>query len=110
MFGFVVFDKAEKSIIYLNNTRKFEIIDLGMMLDKYLNKRQKYRQFSFMLIHNRSAVKKKCIVFQGSAKIKDFEALKENDVLLEWLIKELFKTGKHPHPHSRQVNSIVIHY
>jgi hypothetical protein len=29
--------------------------------------------------------------------------LKENDVLMEWLLQDLFKIGKHPHPHSRQV-------
>lgn len=41
---------------------------------------------------------------QGAAKIKNTDALKENDQLLEWLLKELFKIGRHPHPHSRQVN------
>lgn len=40
---------------------------------------------------------------QGAAKIKNTDALKENDELLEWLLKELFKIGRHPHPHSRQV-------
>ncbi|KAG6456419.1 hypothetical protein O3G_MSEX009728 [Manduca sexta] len=45
---------------------------------------------------------------QGLEKIKDKEALKENDELLEWLLGELFKIGKHPHPHSRQATSIWL--
>ncbi|KAL0840590.1 hypothetical protein ABMA28_015796 [Loxostege sticticalis] len=45
---------------------------------------------------------------EGEAKIKDTVALKENDVLLEWLLQELFKIGRHPHPHSRQATSIWL--
>ncbi|XP_063621128.1 proteasome-associated protein ECM29 homolog [Cydia splendana] len=45
---------------------------------------------------------------EGNAKIRDREALKENDELLEWLLQELFKIGKHPHPHSRQATSIWL--
>ncbi|XP_052738355.1 proteasome-associated protein ECM29 homolog [Bicyclus anynana] len=45
---------------------------------------------------------------EGDAKIKDIEALKENDDLLKWLLLELFKIGKHPHPHSRQATSIWL--
>lgn len=41
---------------------------------------------------------------QGKDKVRDQEALKENDELLKWLLLELFKIGKHPHPHSRQVS------
>ncbi|XP_068630379.1 proteasome-associated protein ECM29 homolog [Battus philenor] len=44
----------------------------------------------------------------GEEKIKDREALKENDVLLQWLLQELLKIGKHPHPHSRQATSIWL--
>ncbi|CAG5035645.1 unnamed protein product [Parnassius apollo] len=45
---------------------------------------------------------------EGEAKIRDREALQENDTLLEWLLQELFKIGKHPHPHSRQATSIWL--
>nr|XP_049703179.1 proteasome adapter and scaffold protein ECM29 [Helicoverpa armigera] len=45
---------------------------------------------------------------EGTAKIKNMEALKENDQLLEWLLHELFKIGRHPHPHSRQATSIWL--
>ncbi|KAF9798599.1 hypothetical protein SFRURICE_008332 [Spodoptera frugiperda] len=45
---------------------------------------------------------------EGTAKIKNTDALKENDELLEWLLKELFKIGRHPHPHSRQATSIWL--
>ncbi|XP_013177902.1 PREDICTED: proteasome-associated protein ECM29 homolog isoform X1 [Papilio xuthus] len=45
---------------------------------------------------------------EGDAKIRDLEALKENDELLQWLLQELFKIGKHPHPHSRQATSIWL--
>ncbi|XP_039748644.1 proteasome-associated protein ECM29 homolog [Pararge aegeria] len=45
---------------------------------------------------------------EGEAKIKDIEAQKENDDLLKWLLLELFKIGKHPHPHSRQATSIWL--
>lgn len=45
---------------------------------------------------------------EGAAKIKNTDALKENDELLEWLLKELFKIGRHPHPHSRQATSIWL--
>ncbi|XP_075970288.1 proteasome-associated protein ECM29 homolog [Anticarsia gemmatalis] len=45
---------------------------------------------------------------EGAAKVRDTEALKENDVLLEWLLGELFKIGRHPHPHSRQATSIWL--
>lgn len=48
------------------------------------------------------------VPLEGAAKIKDMEALKENDELLEWLLQELFKIGKHPHPHSRQATSIWL--
>lgn len=40
---------------------------------------------------------------QGNEKVRDLDAQKENDELLKWLLLELFKMGKHPHPHSRQV-------
>ncbi|XP_032510836.2 proteasome adapter and scaffold protein ECM29 [Danaus plexippus] len=42
------------------------------------------------------------------SKIKDSEALKENDEILKWLLLELFKIGKHPHPHSRQATCIWL--
>ncbi|XP_052750867.1 proteasome-associated protein ECM29 homolog [Galleria mellonella] len=45
---------------------------------------------------------------EGPDKITNQEALKENDELLEWLLQELFKIGKHPHPHSRQATSIWL--
>lgn len=45
---------------------------------------------------------------EGEDKVKDQEALKENDELLKWLLLELFKIGKHPHPHSRQATSIWL--
>ncbi|CAH4007387.1 unnamed protein product [Pieris brassicae] len=45
---------------------------------------------------------------EGEAKVRDVEALKENDQLLEWLLHELFKIGRHPHPHSRQATSIWL--
>ncbi|XP_072940517.1 proteasome adapter and scaffold protein ECM29 [Epargyreus clarus] len=45
---------------------------------------------------------------EGNAKIKDIRALKENDELLEGLLNELFKIGRHPHPHSRQATSIWL--
>ncbi|CAH0699772.1 unnamed protein product [Spodoptera exigua] len=45
---------------------------------------------------------------EGAAKIKNTDALKENDELLEWLLQELFKIGRHPHPHSRQATSIWL--
>ncbi|KAI8428500.1 hypothetical protein MSG28_007292 [Choristoneura fumiferana] len=45
---------------------------------------------------------------EGEAKIKNREALKENDELLDWLLQELFKIGRHPHPHSRQATSIWL--
>ncbi|XP_045493111.1 proteasome adapter and scaffold protein ECM29 [Colias croceus] len=45
---------------------------------------------------------------EGDAKIRDAEALKENDELLSWLLQELFKIGRHPHPHSRQATSIWL--
>ncbi|XP_037874946.1 proteasome adapter and scaffold protein ECM29 isoform X1 [Bombyx mori] len=45
---------------------------------------------------------------EGADKVKDSEALKENDELLEWLLEELFKIAKHPHPHSRQATSIWL--
>ncbi|CAH2075093.1 unnamed protein product, partial [Iphiclides podalirius] len=45
---------------------------------------------------------------EGEAKIRDREALQENDKLLQWLLEELFKIGKHPHPHSRQATSIWL--
>ncbi|CAK1553468.1 unnamed protein product [Leptosia nina] len=45
---------------------------------------------------------------EGEAKIQDMAALKENDELLEWLLRELFKMGRHPHPHSRQATSIWL--
>ncbi|RVE49284.1 hypothetical protein evm_006078 [Chilo suppressalis] len=45
---------------------------------------------------------------EAGAKIKSPDALKENDNLLEWLLEELFKIGRHPHPHSRQATSIWL--
>ncbi|KAL4708413.1 hypothetical protein ACJJTC_019649, partial [Scirpophaga incertulas] len=45
---------------------------------------------------------------EGDDKVKDKDALKENDELLEWLLQELFEIGKHPHPHSRQATSIWL--
>ncbi|CAH0749868.1 unnamed protein product [Diatraea saccharalis] len=45
---------------------------------------------------------------EGDAKIKDQDVLKENDKLLEWLLEELVKIGRHPHPHSRQATSIWL--
>ncbi|XP_053602483.1 proteasome adapter and scaffold protein ECM29 isoform X2 [Plodia interpunctella] len=45
---------------------------------------------------------------EGSQKVRDHDALKENDDLLEWVLHELFKIGKHPHPHSRQATSIWL--
>ncbi|XP_060801096.1 proteasome-associated protein ECM29 homolog [Amyelois transitella] len=45
---------------------------------------------------------------EGPQKIRDHEALKENDELLEWLLHQLFKIGQHPHPHSRQATSIWL--
>lgn len=40
---------------------------------------------------------------QGTDKVKDPEALKQNDEILEWLLQQLFTLSRHPHPHSRQV-------
>ena len=48
------------------------------------------------------------IYLQGKDKVKDQEALKENNELLKWLLLELFKIGKHPHPHSRQVSLLLF--
>lgn len=48
------------------------------------------------------------IYLQGKDKVKDREALKENNELLKWLLLELFKIGKHPHPHSRQVSLLLF--
>ncbi|CAH0727922.1 unnamed protein product, partial [Brenthis ino] len=45
---------------------------------------------------------------EGKEKVRDLEALKQNDELLKWLLLELFKMGKHPHPHSRQATSIWL--
>ncbi|XP_026729465.1 proteasome-associated protein ECM29 homolog [Trichoplusia ni] len=45
---------------------------------------------------------------EGADKLKNKDALKENDELLEWLLHELFKIGRHPHPHSRQATSIWL--
>lgn len=43
---------------------------------------------------------------EGATKVRDHDALGQNDILLEWLLQELFTTAKHPHPHSRQATSI----
>ncbi|XP_049865676.1 proteasome adapter and scaffold protein ECM29 [Pectinophora gossypiella] len=45
---------------------------------------------------------------EGSQKIKNQAALKENDELLDFLLTNLFKIGKNPHPHSRQATSIWL--
>ncbi|XP_026485739.2 proteasome-associated protein ECM29 homolog [Vanessa tameamea] len=45
---------------------------------------------------------------EDEAKIKDVDALKENDELLKWLLVELFTIGRQPHPHSRQATSIWL--
>ncbi|CAH2107601.1 unnamed protein product [Euphydryas editha] len=45
---------------------------------------------------------------EGETKVKDADALKENDDLLKWLLLELFKIGRQPHPHSRQATSIWL--
>ncbi|XP_041976007.1 proteasome-associated protein ECM29 homolog [Aricia agestis] len=45
---------------------------------------------------------------EDKAKVKDAEALKENDELLQWLLEQLLQIGKHPHPHSRQATSIWL--
>ncbi|CAB3243794.1 unnamed protein product [Arctia plantaginis] len=43
---------------------------------------------------------------EGADKIKDHDALKQNDEILEWLLQQLFTLSRHPHPHSRQATSI----
>ncbi|KAJ2947108.1 hypothetical protein O0L34_g16457 [Tuta absoluta] len=45
---------------------------------------------------------------EGSDKVKDHDAVKENDELLEWLLDELINMSKNPHPHSRQATSIWL--
>ncbi|VVC92327.1 unnamed protein product [Leptidea sinapis] len=45
---------------------------------------------------------------EGDSKVKNADALAENDELLRWLLKELFTIGRHPHPHSRQATSIWL--
>ncbi|KAI5643789.1 hypothetical protein NE865_04185 [Phthorimaea operculella] len=45
---------------------------------------------------------------EGTDKVKDHDAVKENDELLEWLLNELISLSKNPHPHSRQATSIWL--
>ncbi|GBP15166.1 Proteasome adapter and scaffold protein ECM29 [Eumeta japonica] len=45
---------------------------------------------------------------ESETKIRDPVALKENDELLNWLLLELFKLSKIPHPNSRQAISVWL--